>query len=72
VLELKRSHACYDFGVKANEIGGEARFAGRVEIGRASFTDPSWAALKLRKEKDAAGFNASLSRRTLVLLGQKL
>jgi phospholipase C len=37
-LHLKRSHGWYDFTVKAN--GAETRFAGRVETGRPSFSDP--------------------------------
>ncbi len=41
VLHLKRSHGWYDFTVKANGSDGEARFAGRVETGRASMSDPA-------------------------------
>jgi phospholipase C len=40
VLPLKRSHGWYDFTVKVNASEAEARFAGRVETGRPSFTDP--------------------------------
>jgi phospholipase C len=38
VMDAKRSHGWYDFLVKAE--GAEARFAGRVETGRSSFSDP--------------------------------
>ncbi len=37
-LNLKGSHGWYDFTVKVN--GAESRFAGRVETGRPSFSDP--------------------------------
>jgi phospholipase C len=37
-MNLQKSHGWYDFSVKTD--GAEARFAGRVETGRASFTDP--------------------------------
>ena len=40
VLNLKRSYSWYDFTVKAKESTAEARFAGRVETGRHSFSDP--------------------------------
>ena len=40
VLNLKRSHGWYDFTVKADGSESEARFAGRVETGRSSFSDP--------------------------------
>lgn len=40
VLVLKRSHGWYDFTVKPEGSGAEARFAGRVETGRSSFSDP--------------------------------
>src|SRR3984957_8334955 len=40
VLHLERSHGWYDYTVKAPGSDAEARFAGRVETGRASFTDP--------------------------------
>jgi phospholipase C len=40
VLHLKRSHGWYDFTVKADGLNGEARYAGRVETGRSSFSDP--------------------------------
>jgi phospholipase C len=40
VLNLKRSHGWYDFTVKTDGAEAEARFAGRVETGRSSFSDP--------------------------------
>jgi len=40
VLDLKRSHGWYDFTVKADGSSEEARYAGRVETGRPSFSDP--------------------------------
>ena len=40
LLDLARSHSWYDFTVKAEGTESAARFAGRVETGRASFTDP--------------------------------
>ncbi len=40
VLDLSQSHGWYDFTVKAIGSKAEARFAGRVETGRPSFTDP--------------------------------
>jgi phospholipase C len=40
VLNLKRSHGWYDFTVKTESSEAEARFAGRVETGRPSFSDP--------------------------------
>jgi phospholipase C len=40
VLNLKRSFGWYDFTVKAEGSEAEARFAGRVETGRPSFSDP--------------------------------
>ncbi len=40
VLPLKQSHNWYDFTVKASGSDAEARFAGRVETGRAGFSDP--------------------------------
>jgi phospholipase C len=40
VLPLQRSHGWYDFTVKAKGSEAEARFAGRVETGKPSFTDP--------------------------------
>jgi len=39
-LDLARSYGWYDFTVKAEGDESAARFAGRVETGRASFTDP--------------------------------
>jgi phospholipase C len=40
VLNLKRSYGWYDFTVKTEGSEAEARFAGRVETGRPSFSDP--------------------------------
>jgi phospholipase C len=40
VLNLKQSHGWYDFTVKVDGSGAEARFAGRVETGRPSWSDP--------------------------------
>jgi phospholipase C len=40
VLDLKRQHGWYDFSVKAEGLDGELRYAGRVETGRPSFSDP--------------------------------
>jgi phospholipase C len=40
VLPLQRSHGWYDFTVKVKGSEAEARFAGRVETGKPSFTDP--------------------------------
>jgi phospholipase C len=40
VLPLQRSHGWYDFTVKVKGSETEARFAGRVETGKPSFTDP--------------------------------
>jgi len=40
VLHLEQSHGWYDYTVKASGSDAEARFAGRVETGRASFSDP--------------------------------
>jgi phospholipase C len=40
VLDLKQSHGWYDFTVKLSNSESEARFAGRVETGRSSFSDP--------------------------------
>jgi phospholipase C len=40
VLHLEKSHGWYDYSVKATGSEAEARFAGRVETGRASCTDP--------------------------------
>jgi phospholipase C len=40
VLHLEQSHGWYDYTVRANGSEAEARFAGRVETGRTSFTDP--------------------------------
>jgi phospholipase C len=40
VLNLKRSHGWYDFTVKQSNSGAESSFAGRVETGKPSFSDP--------------------------------
>jgi phospholipase C len=40
VLHLGQSHHWYDFTVQAAGSDAEARFAGRVETGRPSFSDP--------------------------------
>jgi phospholipase C len=40
VLPLQRTHGWYDFTVKVKGSEAEARFAGRVETGKPSFTDP--------------------------------
>jgi phospholipase C len=40
ILDLKRSHGWYDFTVRDDDSVAEARFAGRVETGRPSFSDP--------------------------------
>jgi phospholipase C len=40
VLDLKRSHGWYDFTVKQSNSEAESRFAGRVETGKPSFSDP--------------------------------
>jgi phospholipase C len=40
VLPLLRSHGWYDFTVQVKGSAANARFAGRVETGRPSFTDP--------------------------------
>jgi phospholipase C len=40
LLDLHRSHGWYDFTVKAEGVESAAHFAGRVETGRSSFTDP--------------------------------
>jgi phospholipase C len=40
VLNLKQSYGWYDFTVQAEGAKTEARYAGRVETGRSSFSDP--------------------------------
>jgi phospholipase C len=40
VLPLKRSHGWYDFTVRADGSKAEAHYAGRVETGTPSFSDP--------------------------------
>ncbi|MBB5062102.1 phosphocholine-specific phospholipase C [Granulicella mallensis] len=40
VLNLKHSHGWYDFTVTADGATSAARYAGRVETGRSSFSDP--------------------------------
>ena len=43
LLRLNESHGWYDFTVKTGGSDAEARFAGRVETGRPSLSDPSMA-----------------------------
>jgi len=40
VLNLQKSHGWYDFSVTVAQSDVEERFAGRVETGRSSFSDP--------------------------------
>jgi phospholipase C len=40
LLPLQSSHGWYDFTVLTDESGVESRYAGRVETGRSSFSDP--------------------------------
>jgi len=40
VLKLKQSYGWYDFSVTADGAKASARYAGRVETGRSSFSDP--------------------------------
>jgi phospholipase C len=40
VLNLKPTYGWYDFTVKTEGSKAEARFAGRVETGQSSFSDP--------------------------------
>lgn len=40
VLDLRRSHGWYDFSVSIGDVTSVARYAGRVETGRSSFSDP--------------------------------
>jgi phospholipase C len=40
VLNLKQSHGWYDFTVKSEHSSDEARYAGHVETGSPSFSDP--------------------------------
>lgn len=40
VLDLNRSHGWYDFSVNAGNVGPVWRFAGRVETGRSTLSDP--------------------------------
>jgi phospholipase C len=40
LLNLQKSHGWYDFTVRTNGSVADARFAGRIETGAASFTDP--------------------------------
>jgi phospholipase C len=40
VLNLERNHGWYDFTVQTGASKAEARFAGRVETGHSSFSDP--------------------------------
>jgi phospholipase C len=39
-LDLKKNHGWYDFTVQGEGSKAESRFAGRVETGRSSFSDP--------------------------------
>lgn len=45
VLDLKRNHGWYDFTVKVTGSRTEARYAGRVETGQPSFSDPVMGAM---------------------------
>jgi len=45
LLNLKKSHGWYDFTIKSESSGSVARFAGRVESGRSSFSDPFMGAI---------------------------
>ena len=40
ILQCEHSHGWYDYTVKTTGSGAETRFAGRIETGRTSFTDP--------------------------------
>ncbi len=40
VLELASSHGWYDFTVKTDGVDAEVRYAGRVETGKSSISDP--------------------------------
>ena len=40
VLPLGKSHSWYDFTVQAEDSKAEARYAGHVDTGNSSFTDP--------------------------------
>jgi phospholipase C len=40
VVDLNRSHGWYDFTVKADGSSEQAHYAGRVETGRPSVSDP--------------------------------
>ena len=40
ILPLEQCHGWYDYTVAASGSDAEARFAGRVETGRAGFSDP--------------------------------
>ncbi|MBB6142608.1 phospholipase C [Silvibacterium bohemicum] len=40
VIPLEQSHGWYDFTIKTEGSSAETRYAGRVETGRSSFTDP--------------------------------
>jgi len=39
-IDLQKNHGWYDFTVKSAGAKSESRYAGRVETGRPSFTDP--------------------------------
>jgi phospholipase C len=47
VLDLKRNHGWHDFTVQADGSNQQARFAGRVETGMPSFSDPLMAGVAL-------------------------
>jgi len=40
VLNLSKQHGWYDFVVKETGAKAESHYAGRVETGRSSFSDP--------------------------------
>jgi phospholipase C len=46
ILDLKGQHGWYDFTVAANGSTAEARYAGRVETGKPSFSDPRMGAVR--------------------------
>jgi len=41
VVPSSKSHGWYDFGVSADGLVASTRFAGRVETGASSFSDPA-------------------------------
>ena len=48
VLDFEKNHGWYDFTVKADGSDHEARYAGRVETGKPSFSDPLMGGVELR------------------------